>query len=501
MIETRSSEIDIDELKARIRLAVERREAEGQISFAKATAELFDLLSREDFSLDRWIDDSLAGPNPSSAISDVVLQPEFVPQESGYHVNDLLKYHDHQFIWNAYRALLKREPDEVGLRRNLQELRSGRLNKIDIMARLRYSAEGEGHAVPIEGLRLPALIRRGYRIPVIGYLIELVAIAGRLPSLVHAQRQSENYMVGQMERITDQLNHTQRALLAQLGRQAELLEGLKSAISEVAREQKQLARLQHQQLTSLFRKHSLNGQPAEKKIDEEPHQSDDQQEEIDELNAAFQARFRGENAAAASLEAYLPLFDDAGIDSDILDIGCGAGEWLALLQEAGLRARGVESNRALVGEALQRNAVVIEADATRYLRTLPEDSLHAVTALHFVEHLELQDMIDLLKEVRRTLKPGGLLILETPNPKNLVVGACNFYSDPTHQRPLFPESLQFVVNHLGFERTSVRYLRPVEGSPFEKDDEGSRALHSWFFGPRDYAVIAYKPGGRAQETA
>ncbi|HEY6046036.1 MAG TPA: methyltransferase domain-containing protein [Pyrinomonadaceae bacterium] len=493
MIETGNSEINIEALKKRIRLAVQRREAEGQVSFARASAELFDLLARADFSPERWLEDSMPVTDLSSLVTALALQPEFVPQES-YHVNDLLKYHDHQFVWNAYRALLKREPDEEGLSRHLQALRSGRANKIDILARLRYSVEGRRQDVPIEGLRFSSAVRRAYRLPVIGYLFEWVATAVRLPSLVHGQRQHEAYVIAQQDRIANQVNETQRTLQASMRNHFELVESLKTAIAEVTREQRQLARLQHQQLAAVMSKHSANGKPAVADSQDRSSSTEDQQREFDELYAAFQTRFRGEPPATReNLKAYLPVLEEAGIDADILDLGCGSGEWLEILQEAGLEARGVESNRAFTAEARRRHATVFEADATRYLRTLPDNSLSAITAFHFVEHLELNELIDLLKEVRRTLKPEGLIILETPNPKNLVVGACNFYSDPTHQRPLFPESLEFIVNHLGFEGTSIRYLHPVENSPFAGGDEAARALHSWFFGARDYAVIAYKP--------
>ena len=491
MMETGKSEINVEALKDRIRQAVERREAEGQVSFARASAELFDLLSREDFSPERWLEDSLPVTDLSSQVTDLALQPEFVPQES-YHVNDLLKYHDQQFVWNAYRALLKREPDEEGLSRHLEELRKGRANKIDILARLRYSIEGRRQDVPIAGLRFSSMVRRAYRLPVIGYLFEWMVTMARLPSLVHGQREFETHLIGQQERIAVQLNRAQQTSLAQQRNQAELIESLKTAIAEVAREQRQLARLQHQQLAAVMTRHSANGKPFVTSTRDQP--SEDQQREIDELYAAFQTRFRGEQPATReNLKTYLPVLEEAGVDADILDLGCGNGEWLQILQDAGLEASGVESNHTLVAEARRRNVAVVEADVIRHLHTLAEDSLSAITAFHFVEHLGLNEMIDLFKEARRTLKPGGLIILETPNPKNLVVGACNFYSDPTHQRPLFPETLEFFLAHMGFEKTRIQYLHAVEDSPFAEGDESARALHSWFFSARDYAIIAHKP--------
>jgi O-antigen chain-terminating methyltransferase len=99
----------------------------------------------------------------------------------------------------------------------------------------------------------------------------------------------------------------------------------------------------------------------------------------------------------------------------------------------------------------------------------------------------------LLDEINRVLKPGGLLIVETPNPKNLVVGACNFYSDPTHHKPLFPETLEFIVSHRGFVRIQLQYLHPVEGSPFQDPSDASQALNSWLFSARDFAIVGWKP--------
>jgi SAM-dependent methyltransferase len=115
-----------------------------------------------------------------------------------------------------------------------------------------------------------------------------------------------------------------------------------------------------------------------------------------------------------------------------------------------------------------------------------------VTAFHLIEHLEFHELVQLLAEIQRVLKPSGLVIFETPNPKNLVVGACNFYADPTHRKPLFPETVQFLLDNLGFVRTRIDYLHPAEGSPFDNSEPGSRELHTWLFGPRDFAAIGFK---------
>jgi len=290
------------------------------------------------------------------------------------------------------------------------------------------------------------------------------------------------------------LNQMSRALPAEVKTRADFVESVKRAISEVAKEQKLLARAQHAQLTAVLQQQrrfdvGSGGQNGRSSL------ASATQIDVDELYASFQNQFRGAcKDIKEDLKGYLTLLEEADIRSGILDLGCGRGDWLELLREQGIDARGVESNRILAAEARRRDLEITDADALRHLCALPENSLNAITAFHFVEHLAFEDLIDLLTEIRRTLKPGGVVIIETPNPKNLVVGACNFYSDPTHQRPLFPESLQFILNQLGFDGIRIQYLHPVPDSPFADNNAAARALDAWFFSPRDYAVIAHRPG-------
>lgn len=218
---------------------------------------------------------------------------------------------------------------------------------------------------------------------------------------------------------------------------------------------------------------------------------------LDAFYLAFEDRFRGpRDEIRTRVAAYLPTIRDAGAgtpERPIVDLGCGRGEWLELLVAEGLTARGADTNVATVAESRARGLDVAEADAITHLRSLPDGSCGAVTAFHLVEHLAFAAVVALVDEIVRVLQPGGIMILETPNPTNLVVGAASFYIDPTHGRPLHPETMRFLAGARGLERVDVRFLHPAEGA---LPDDGSPVvarLNAWLYGPQDFAVIAYHP--------
>jgi hypothetical protein len=164
MIETPAPEIDIEELKVRIRLRVERREAESKALYAGILAE-FKSLGAD--SLTQLVFADPGCDEFTRTLAELTLQTEFVPRsDDHYYVNDLLKYDDQKFVWIAYVALLKREPDGEGFTRLLARLRESQLSKIDILARLRYSPEGKRMKVAVDGLLGRALIRKLYRLSV-----------------------------------------------------------------------------------------------------------------------------------------------------------------------------------------------------------------------------------------------------------------------------------------------------------------------------------------------
>ena len=360
-----TEESSFDEFMAEIREAVRLREARGDTSFINASTELFKLLSADGFfTFDFGEIDSPAGYHPPPGeLTHLRLQPEFQPAaDNRYHVNDLLKYHDREFIWNAYKAILKREPDQQGLKTFLALLRSGNRNKIDILASLHSSAEGRRAKVTIEGLSTPALIRKFYRLPVIGYLAEMLVAIARLPMLVRSQRQTESHLIAQQERITAHVTQTSHQLLGRIKEnqqeaklQADSLReaslALQKALTRVAQQQKQFAVLQHQQVGALFREQqrlrandSLNSRSAGLDAVQRTQPS-----ELDQIEASLTEHLRGDpDSQKKDFDFYVSLLNASSVTGQILDLGCGRGVWLQHLKEAGLAATGVEANSHLV---------------------------------------------------------------------------------------------------------------------------------------------------------
>lgn len=208
---------------------------------------------------------------------------------------------------------------------------------------------------------------------------------------------------------------------------------------------------------------------------------------------AFEDKHRGPRELITSrLRAYLPFVDPLkSIDArpSATDLGCGRGEWLELLGTAGFDAQGVDLDAGMLAACYAIGLRVTKGDAIGFLKSLPDASQMVVSGFHIAEHLPFAVLQTLVLESLRVLKPGGLLILETPNPENPVVAGCKFYLDPTHQRPLPPALLYFLPEHYGFAR--IKILRLQESTEVPKFPE--MRLRNVLEGvSEDYAIVAQK---------
>jgi O-antigen chain-terminating methyltransferase len=177
----------------------------------------------------------------------------------------------------------------------------------------------------------------------------------------------------------------------------------------------------------------------------------------------------------------------------MVDVGCGRGEWLGLLQQQGFHVTGIDLNPDMVSYCTALGLQAQCMDAVAYLRGQPENSLALVTGFHIIEHLPFEILLNLLDAALRALRPDGLVIFETPNPENLIVGACNFYYDPTHRHPIVPVVAQFMAQQRGFAKAEILRLHPYpQDHLLAEDSEIAKRVNQAFYGPQDYAVVAWK---------
>ena len=172
----------------------------------------------------------------------------------------------------------------------------------------------------------------------------------------------------------------------------------------------------------------------------------------------FENLFRGaQEEIRGRVVDYVPLFEGA---SDVLDIGCGRGEFLDLLQERGIDARGLDINTEMVEACRSRGLEATVGDAVGHLRGLEDESLGGVFAAQVVEHLEPAYLIRFLELAFRKLRPGSTIVLETINPSCWFAFFDGYIRDITHVRPLHPDTLKYLMAAAGFQRTSIRYSAP-----------------------------------------
>jgi SAM-dependent methyltransferase len=205
----------------------------------------------------------------------------------------------------------------------------------------------------------------------------------------------------------------------------------------------------------------------------------------------FENRFRGfQEDIERGLEVYVSLFE--GVNDPIVDLGSGRGEWLRLLTREGLNVTGIDINPHLIEECDEEGLQVIKSDAFKFLRNATDSAFGAVTAFHLIEHLDPDQRLLFLREIYRVLKPGGLLLLETPNPRNILVSAGDFFRDPEHVRPIFPDTLSFTAKFVGFPDARCYFFNKDRTALISCADTEFRDLQSYVEVSRDFALIARK---------
>ena len=426
----------------------------------------------------------------------------------GWSLNHLVLLDHHEFVDNAYRVLLGRPPTAIEHAQMLAALLRGDA-KTWLLGSLRYFPEGCARGVPVGGeLRYRYLAQRLFRVPGVGPLLEWIAAHWRLPTSLRYFRAKEQMMAGNVLNI----EQTHRALAAEgtrgmrtngssgdenhdelvrlEGRQDQLLVEIEQLRHEhvmaTMRADETRARLEALSPPTLGDSLEVVGQPLVQVARERagiPEQMPTLSLTPEARYSLFETIFYESAVVAVKQRVYLPYLNrELTEEWPFLDLGCGRGEFLRILRSDGVSAVGVDNNPTGLAALRADGFDVVEQDLLEFLQT-DSHTFSGASALQVAEHLESEQIQQMLALLAPRLAPGAVLILETPNPLSpYALGL--FHTDPTHKAPIPPERLRFDIEAAGFERSRTLFQARIPGDKFAGPDP--RAYYA------DYAIIAYR---------
>lgn len=198
-------------------------------------------------------------------------------------------------------------------------------------------------------------------------------------------------------------------------------------------------------------------------------------------------RGHGYSTTAALLDVLRVYLPHLAGRQHVADIGCGHGEMLTLLAQAGHTVSGVDVDPGMVAACRAQGLDVQLGDAVAWLDAHPQ-GFDAVFSSNVIEHLPAETVVAWTAAAYRALRPGGLLLFATPNPESIVVQLHEFWRDPTHVRLYSRQLLEFFLTDAGF--TDVRSLANPAAVW-----EGTDLLHKGIFDELPPAPVVPLPVG------
>lgn len=429
------------------------------------------------------------------------------------HIEDLLALPDPSFVARVFFLTRGVYPEDQETEPYLQALREGKKSRAAVAAEMQKKAGKAFSQAKIRGLSFYRFRQRIKKIPMIGeaanFLLKMFIFPGwalRLQTRINQAQAAEEWQWDNHDRENRQIRAKLKDIVywhRMVNERLSSLQGL-ADIEPMVREQKEQLFLVKKLIANKAETAEVERglQQLEKKIDQEAAHIESLAEVVypermlkNDLGSLFSDlhdRFRGSyDDVKERLVPHLKEVKASGLFNDngewFLDVGCGRGEWLELLGQHGIRAQGIDMMPHHVEACIENGLEAVEAEAMAYLKDQADNSVMGISAIHFIEHLPFPKLAELLREIYRILKPGGLILLETPNPENLDVSSHYFYLDPSHQKPLPAMLTRKLLQSTGFLCDGIHYLNPGNAVP---DPSGDTPLQKRAF---DYLVTGNKP--------
>ncbi len=430
---------------------------------------------------------------------------------------NLLLLKGDEAIRAVYRMILKRDADADGLASYRDQVEMG-MPIFLVAGILGISDEAKRLGRPMPDFRVYRLLAHGLRIASrtgLGRYLRLNVIIFRLAKILTEACRRDDIAKTRLDRV-DPLCETMLAWHPALVRKAGQVEAAQLRLSalekqlESARSDLRAATERMNAATALAQTQSGQSVSTTQSFAQHNQQQASSSksavtdQELDQYYLAFEDHLRGgEKAMREKLAAYYPELDSLKTKvqkktaSDqplsILDLGCGRGEWLEYVSSLGFSAKGIDLNPVMVKASVDKGLQATQTDLSAALKSQSDGSLAAVTAFQVAEHLPFDVLFTCVKESWRALAEGGMLLLETPNPENLMVASHTFYHDHTHRNPRTPAAMTFLLQYWGFKDVTIKRLNPYPETA-RVAGEGLLAdrFNGHFCGPQDFAVIGYK---------
>jgi SAM-dependent methyltransferase len=460
------------------------------------------------------------------------------------HVDELLLISDSAlFIDAAYHALLLRPADALGAQNYRGKLDQG-YGQMFVLAALQASDESRLLKINLAGFGIAPLVYNGWRLgrrigltgparllsnAYSGWRHLRLAASGRLSSqlgqtgnrlnqveahqqnwtaataqtlyeVAQAQKQEQHSAALTAQRLDEvvQIQRQDQQRFSERNVRLDELQRAQGAFEAQNRFELQLlrARISTLQQRALVRTGASPVLPST--VEQKATSGADHiQQDLDDYYLAFENANRGSRAEIITkITPYLAKV--AALAPEVLvlpmvDMGCGRGEWLELLREQGFEAIGLDLSPAMVQHCLERGLHAEHGDAQHWLARQSDNSFGMVSGFHIVEHLPFEQLFQLIGQIWRVMAPGGILVLETPNPENVLVGSHTFYHDHSHRNPVTPTSLQFLLGYHGFVAQEVIRLNPYpEKDRIKEPGLLTERFNGHMYGPQDYGIVARK---------